>query len=107
MDNIICHEVVDINSKGITLKYRNSNVFIEFEECARNYAKQNFLNSSKCVAVRDITALTFIFYTCPKTKMVFKKNFLTSLFTGKSAVSKFMDLQNSINRFGFTSFDLS
>lgn len=107
MNDIICSEIVNINSTGITLKHKTANIFVSFEECAKNYANQNFLETSKCVAVRDITNLTFTFYTNPKVKMVFKKSFFKNLFSGKSAVRRFLDLQKSIRNFGFTSYDLS
>ena len=80
---------------------------INFEECAKNYAKENSLENSRCVATRDITKLTFTFYTQPKIGLVFKKHFFKDLVSGKSAVSKFLELQKAINKYGFTSYDLS
>ncbi|MCI8332873.1 MAG: hypothetical protein HFE78_08630 [Clostridiales bacterium] len=37
----------------------------------------------------------------------FKKSYLRNLFSGKSAVKKFLDLQKSMNQYGFTSYDLT
>ena len=79
MNDIILQEIVDINSSGLTLKHESANIFICFNDCAKNYANEKFLETSKCVATRDITNLTFTFYTNPKTKLVFKKHFLLSL----------------------------
>lgn len=107
MNDLIYSEIINISSTGITLKHKGSNIFVSFKECTKNYAKQNSLETSKCVAVRDITSLTFTFYTNPKIKLVFKKNFFKNLFSGKSAVSKFLDLERAIKNFGFTSYDLS
>ena len=59
---------------------------INFEECAKNYDKENSLENSRCVATRDITKPAFTFYTLPKTVVVFKKRFFKDLFI-KSAVT--------------------
>lgn len=59
------------------------------------------------MATRDITTLSFTFYTQPKTNLVFKRSFLKDLIAGKSAVSKFFDLQKAIVEVGYTSYDLS
>ena len=107
MSNIICFEIVNINSFGITAKSGKKDAKICFDECAKNYANENSLEKSRCVATRDITKLTFTFYTYPKTKVVFKKHFLKNLFSGRSAVSKFLELQKAINKYGYTSYDLS
>ena len=107
MNSIILQEIVDINSSGLTLKHESANIFICFNDCAENYANEKSLETSKCVATRDITNLTFTFYTNPKTKVVFKKHFLKDLLSGKSAVRKFLDLQKTINKYGYTSYDLS
>ena len=107
MKNNICYDVINVDHKGITLRYSNGNIYVRFDECAKNYATENLLETSKCVATRDITTLSFTFYTLPKTKVIFKKHFLKDLLFGKSAVSKFFDLQKAIVQSGYTSFDLS
>lgn len=106
-DCIICDEILDINGYGLTIKYNKSDAFISFDECAKNYANENSLKNSRCVATRDMTKLTFTFYTQPKIKVVFKKHFFKDLFSGRSAVSKFLELQKAINKYGYTSYDLS
>lgn len=107
MSNIICYEIVSINSSGIIVKNRKKDIKICFDECVKNYANENSLENSRCVATRDITRLTFTFYTQPKIRVVFKKHFFKDLFLGKSAVSKFLELQKAINKYGYTSYDLS
>lgn len=107
MSSIICSEIVNINGFGITAKSGKKDVKICFDECAKNYANENSLDKSRCVATRNISKLTFTFYTNPKTKVVFKKHFLKILFSGRSAVSKFFELQKAINKYGYTSYDLS
>lgn len=107
MSSIICSEIVNINGFGITAKSGKEDVEICFDECAKKYANENSLEKSRCVATRDISKLTFTFYTNPKTQVVFKKHFLKNLFSGRSAVSKFFELQKAINKYGYTSYDLS
>lgn len=107
MNDILCFEISDINSSGLTAKSGKTDIKIRFEECAKNYADENALENSKCVATRDITKLTFTFYTCPRTIVIFKKHFFKDLLSGKSAVRKFLDLQKAINKYGYTSYDLS
>ena len=104
MSNIICFEIVNINSLGITVKSGKTDIKICFDECAKN---ENSLENSRCVATRDITKLTFTFYTQPKIRVIFKKHFFKDLVSGKSAVSKFLELQRAINKYGYTSYDLS
>lgn len=107
MNDIICFDVVNADRSGITVKGDRADVKISFAECAKNYAKEKSLATSNCVATRDATKLTFIFYTHPKTRVTFKKRFLQGLFSGKTAVGKFLELQRTIRRYGYTSYDLS
>lgn len=107
MNDIICFDIVNVDRSGITVKGDRADVKISFAECASNYAKERFLATSNCVATRDATKLTFIFYTNPKTRVIFKKRFLRNLFSGKTAVSKFLELQRTIRKYRYTSYDLS
>lgn len=107
MENPICHDVVSIDKRGITLKCEKGNIYVDFKECAKNAAIKYSYKTSKCVAERDITKLKFIFYTCPETTLVFQKHFFKDLFSGKSAQQKFNDLRNAIFQYGYTSYDLS
>lgn len=104
---IICYNIIKIDNEGITLENQNNNIYVCFDEYAKNYATETSLESSRCVATRDITTLSFTFYTLPKTKVVFKKQFLNDLISGKSAVSRFFELQNVISQSGYTTYDLS
>ena len=107
MNEIVFSELVSVDQFGIKVKNKKTEVFINFEECAKNYANEKLVEESKCVATRDITRLTFTFYTFPKIKLIFRKHFFKDVLGGKTATGKFMDLQNEINRYGYTSYDLS
>lgn len=107
MNSIISYKAVDVNSDGMVVRYKDSEVFICFAECAKNFAIEESLETNKCVATRDITKLTFTFYTDPKTEIVFKRSIFKTLLFGKSAYRNFRDLQKKINRCGFTTYDLS
>ena len=106
MNNIICHNVIDVTKEGITLESAGEKIYIDFDDCVKNFSLEKG-KVSKCVATRDITTLSFTFYTQPKTNVVFKRNFLKDLIEGKSPVSKFLDMQKAIVEVGYTSYDLS
>ena len=107
MNNIICHDVVDVTKEGITLKSYGGNIYIHFDDCVKNFSLEKGSKCYKCVATRDITTLSFTFYTQPKTNVVFKRSFFKDLIAGKSATSKFLDMQKAIVEAGYTSYDLS
>ena len=107
MNNIICHNVIDVTEEGIILESDKEKIYINFDDCVKNFSLENGREFCKCVATRDVTTLSFTFYTQPKTNLVFKKCFLQDLVTRKSAVSKFFDLQKAIVEVGYTSYDLS
>ena len=95
MKNVICSRIIDVSKDGITLESAGEKIYIDFEECAKNFSLEKG-KVSKCVANRDITALSFTFYTCPQTRIIFKKYFLKDLIAGKSALCKFTDVQKAI-----------
>lgn len=107
MNSIICYKVSDITKDGIILEFKKNKIHINFDDCAKNFSTENNIECSKCVATRDITKLSFTFYTYPKTKLVFKKYSLSNIIGGESAISKFLNLQKAIVEAGYTSYDFS
>lgn len=107
MNNIICNKVIDVTKEGITLESDKKKIYISFDDCVKNFFLEKNKEFCKCVATRDITKLSFTFYTHPKINVVFKRSFFKDLITGKSAVSRFLDMQKAIVEVGYTSFDLS
>ena len=107
MDEMIDLDMAEIGPAGITVKSGETDITIRFEECARNYAREKALQTSRCVAERDITRLTFVFYTEPKLRAVFKKHFFRAPFSGQTAARKFRKLQKAIENYGDTSYDAS
>lgn len=107
MKNMICHNVISVTRDGITLESAGAKIFVNFDDCVKNYSLETGKKFSKCVATRDISTLTFTFYTHPKINLVFKRNFFKDIFVKKSAVRKFFDIQKSIVEVGYTSLDLS
>ena len=105
-NNVICHKVIDVTKEGITLESDVEKIYIDFNDCVKNFSLEKG-EICKCVATRDITTLSFTFYTRPKTNVVFKRSFFKELIVGKSATSKFLDLQKAIVEAGYTSYDLS
>lgn len=106
MNNVICHKVIDVTKEGITLTSDVGKIYIDFKDCVKNFSLGKG-EIYKCVATRDITTLSFTFYTHPKTNVVFKRNFFKELIAGKTAISKFLDMQKAIVEAGYTSYDLS
>lgn len=98
---------IHIESDGISLIHRKQKICIQFSACAKNYAADNSIEISTCVGTRDVTALSFIFYTTPKVKVLFKKHFIKELIPGMSAFNKFRQMQKIITQLGYTSYDLS
>lgn len=85
---------------------------IDFSSCSLNFKNQNNNSSEKCIGERNIVNGYFIFYTSGiKTKIVFKKKYVTNVFnyhvlTG-SKNKRFHSLNNLINLAGFTTYDLT
>lgn len=105
---IVCSDVAHISKSGITLKTRESKqIYVCFDECIKNYVEEGGAKTSRCVASRDITKLSFTFYSIPKTKIIFKKSFPMDLILRKAARKKFLNLQKQISKFGYSSYDLS
>lgn len=107
MNYLICHKVIDITKAGITLATAREKIFIDFDDCVKNFSLENGKESCKCVATRDITTLSFTFYTQPKTNVVFKRSLFKNLIAGKPDVNRFLDLQKAITGVGYTTYDLS
>jgi hypothetical protein len=106
MNNVICHKVIDVTKEGITLESDGEKIYIDFDDCVKNFSLEKG-KVCKCVATRDISTLSFTFYTQPKTVVVFKRRFFKDLIAGKSATRSFLDLQKAIVEAGYTSYDLS
>ena len=106
MKNVICRKVIDVTQKGVTLECNGEKLYIDFNDCVKNFSLEK-REKSQCVATRDITTLSFTFYTHPKTKVIFKRNVFNDIIMGKTAKSKFFDMQKSIIEAGYTSYDLS
>ncbi len=107
MEDIVCYKMIAVENEGIWLKHQDAEIYVNFDECAKNYACENSLAQNRCVATRDVTNRVFIFYTLPKTKVIFKKSFLHGLFGRKSAVNRFHDLYKTIIELGYSSCDIS
>ena len=107
MNNIICHNIINVTKEGITLATTREIIYISFNDCVKNFSLEKGNEFCKCVATRDIATLSFVFYTEPKTNVVFKRSFFKDLIVGKSATSRFLDMQRAIVEVGYTSYDLS
>lgn len=98
--------IVEITSKGVSLK---NCTFIDFSVCAENFKKANPESSGKCVGEREITDLSFTFYTNPKPIMIIFEpcNKLIEFLSMNKTVKRFHSLQTKINNFGYSTLDIS
>lgn len=106
MCNIIYNNLIDVTKEGMILESGKKKIYINFDECLKNFSLEKGKEFCRCVATRDITTLSFTFYTHPKINVVFKNSF-KDLIAGKSAKSKFLAMQKAIMKVGYTSYDLS
>lgn len=105
MNNIIVRKVIDITKDGLTLESTRGKIYIDFNDCVNNFFLEKGGNG-KCVATRNITTLSFVFYTHPKTYVIFKRRVFKDIIRG-SATKAFLYLQKAIVEVGYTSYDLS
>lgn len=99
------NEIVGISKEGISLK---SFSFINFKECAHNF-KQIESCSENCIGEREITDLSFTFYTSPKPIMIkfITKSKLIEFISKKHTISRFHKLQKQIMKYGYSTQDMS
>ena len=100
-------DILVIDSKGI----KHTKGTIDFAECARNYALENHIESTNCVAARDITGSNpcFDFYTsCRITELFFipKRKFF-EFFSRQNTVQRFHAFNKKILASGWTTYDMS
>ena len=79
-----------------------------FADCVKNYALYNDTKGLPIIGERDITDLSFMFYSSPRIVMIrfLKKPWLVELFS-TSVYQRFHNLQKQINSFGYITRDLS
>ncbi len=99
------NEIIGISKEGISLK---SFGFINFKECAYNF-KQIAGGPGKCVGEREITNLSFTFYTSPKPIMIkfLEKGRFFEFFSKKNTISRFNKFQKQIFEYGYSTRDMS
>lgn len=99
-DSFSSTQIAGIDSSGILFADGQS---IFFEECARNFARAYPAANTTCIAERDILAQPpyIEFYTCGKSMIVRFDE------PGKRAHKAFRELCRSLERFGYTTYDLS
>lgn len=96
-------DILEITSQGIRLR---NGTFIDFTVCAANFAAVHG-GSGRCVAERDISGShpSFGFYTAPLTTHIFfmpKGRLLPD-----DSHRRFHALQQKIEGFGYTTYDIS
>lgn len=98
--------IAEITSKGISLK---NDTFIDFSVCAENFKKANPTSSGTCIGEREVTDMSFTFYTNQKPIMIIfePRNKFFEFLTANGKVKRFHSLQLKINDFGYSTLDMS
>ena len=98
-------DIVKIDKIGILFSDEG---FVEFEECKCEWAKENGINvaDTVCVALRfsEGDDRHFIFYCKKKVKLYFS---FKGILKKKKSRDKFSEMQVLLNRYGYTSYDVS
>ena len=99
------NEILGMNKNGISL---SSFRFIHFKECAYHFQQMNG-GLGNCVGERDITGLSFTFYTAPKPIRIqlIERNKLIEIFSKTNTISRFHKLQSTILKYGYNTRDCS
>lgn len=107
--------ILDINKNGIKfIDEENAFHFLNFEECSENWKKDVIssgqfkaksleqLKDSKCVGITSggVSFFYIEFYSIPKTRIEFKKVFLS-----KKSHREYLALKDKIYKAGWTTFD--
>ncbi len=97
--------IVGVSPAGIVL---NDFTYINFAECADVF-QQIRGGSGRCVGERDVTRLSYIFYTAghPTEILFLQKNWLAEHFAKENTLSRFHKLQTQMADHGYTTRDLS
>ena len=100
------HDIMEVTADGIRL--RNSR-WILFAECAENFKKAHPNSSGSCVGEREISDLSFTFYANSKPVMIkfLPYNRFIEFFRKDNAAKRFHTLQQKIEHFGYSMYDLS
>lgn len=99
-------DVISVTAQGISY----SGVFISFIECAENY-KEEHGGTGKCVEERyvDDEPINIVFYTAPMTTHIhfLEQSGIKKLFSKRTAYRRFRELQKQIEKYGFSTIDMS
>ena len=98
-------DIQEITKGGILF---NDGYKLLFEECRNKWCKTNNIeaNQSSCVAKRNIAVLEpyFLFYSKEQVMVLFGKKVLLKK---RKIETQFLSLQFTLNKYGFSSYDMS
>lgn len=97
-------EVCAVCASGITLKRGKEECFVDFQACAANAPIQK---GGNCVALRNAATLEFAFFTVPPTIVCFQARGWKKRFGGQDGAKRFEDLQAEIEKYGYSTAELS
>ena len=98
-------DIINIDKNGILFKDKT---FIDFDVCRQEWAKEYNIPMSEtvCVASRfcENEIYYFVFYSIQRIKLVFN---MSGFFQKSKGKKKFQEIQVLLNRYGYTSYDMT
>lgn len=109
MEYVINPRIVEITETGICFRQSNKDKSynVSFSECAKNFCNENGKRSRTCVAHRDITSFSYVFFSSPKLVVSFKRKRLNTPFSRWRAWKRFHKVRNAIADAGYSTYDMS
>ncbi len=99
-DTFSFSDIKDMDESGILF---DNGLSIFFEECRKNFSRVYPESSGTCIAERCASANPpyFEFYTCGKSMVILFDGL------GRDTQQKFTEFQHKLERYGFSTYDLS
>ena len=100
-------DVASADRQGITLK---NGYVIKFDECVRTWSEvYGMPENMRCVGDRDITEMTFMFFTLPRPVIIRfrKESRIREFFSRHGAEKRFHEFQLKITELGCATFDVT
>ena len=98
-------DIAQISENGITL---SNGKIISFADCVKNYALYNDTKGQPIVGEREVSDLSFTFYSSPRAVMIkFPEMPCHDGVFAASVQQRFYSLQKQLEAFGFYTCDLS
>lgn len=96
--------IKDISREGAIFVNGTNKVYVNFDDCIKNFNNEFGAQSKACVATRCVHNYSYTFFTNPKTIICLKKRGILSRYF---STKRFHLLQKRLLVFGLTTYDMS